>query len=100
MNTAVAVAGQPCAAVRSGPDIAFIVAVLGPVVDVAMHLVEAPRVGPELVDRQRLVSALPASCLPGRAVSVIRVCDRDGCAPPKRLTRAGPSDIFALGFGQ
>src|SRR5262245_10311314 len=70
--------------------VAVVPAVLRPLPHIAVHLVEAPRVWRESIDRHRLppIGAFRAAAI-GEIAVVVGLVGRDRAAPPERCRRAG-----------
>jgi hypothetical protein len=72
-------------AVRRRPLIALSIAVLDPLPDVPMHLIEPPRVRSETVNRHGLFSILALlAAVVGYGPVIVRPARRDRRAPPER----------------
>src|SRR5262249_50629907 len=81
--------------VGGGAAVIFVPAVLDPLIDIAVHVVETESVGPKRADGCGRLVVPPAA-----AVLAIGVIGADGLAPGISCGAAGPRRVFPFGFRQ
>src|SRR5262249_39097598 len=81
---AVAVRRDPRLAVGGSTGVGGVVTVLQPLEHIAVHLIEAPRIGCKAVNGNRLSPKFSLRSAIVRAAVVIGLVRRDRCAPPER----------------
>src|SRR5258708_124226 len=86
---------DPCGAVCRGAGVATVVAILHPLPDVAMHVVETKRIGLERSNRGGLPGVPFAA-----AAKAIGVALADLVAPRVGRGGAGARRVFPFGFGE
>src|SRR5262249_11271751 len=92
-DTHFAITTGPSRTVGGRSIVGIVIAILDPLEDVAVHLIETPRVRLEGVDRE---------CPALRVAEAVVVClaGGDRGAPPEGRGRPSTRDLFALGFAQ
>src|SRR5712675_267634 len=100
-DTVLALSSRPGRAVGRRIVVIVVPTIRRPFPHVAVHLVEAPRVGMEKVDRHGFFPILffRSAAIPVIAI-VIRLPRRDRMPPPERCVRAGPRHIFSFRLAQ
>ena len=98
----IAIGSDPGAAISWSVDIIVVPTIFRPLRHVAMDLVEAPGIGSERIDWQRLVAKFSAYTVVAVnfGASVIGLASRDRRTPPERRGRSGPGRVFALGLAR
>src|SRR5262245_39317442 len=90
-----------CATIAGIASVTIVPAILRPFPNVAMDVIETPRVWLEAVDRHRAstILALGAAALIGVDTAIIvGLLGRDRGPPPERRRRAGARHVLALGL--
>jgi len=100
-HTVFATPGGPCRTAGRRVVVVFVIAVLDPLPDVPMHLIEPPWVRSETVNRHGLFSILALrAAVVGYGPVIVRPARRDRRAPPERRRPPSPRDIFPFRFTQ
>src|SRR5262245_11046857 len=85
-----AVSSQPRTAVARVSCVGGVPTILGPIPGIAMHVIEAPRIGSEAVYGHCRPAALAGDAARiGDAAIVVGLVRRDRAAPPERRGRSG-----------
>src|ERR1700712_2362322 len=82
--------------------VALVVAILRPLIDVAVNLIEAERVRRVRIHRRRTFAVLAARAVVavGNRCAIVGVLRADGLAEPEWSFGARAREIFALGFAR